>query len=208
MGIAYYSQEDAQMRLNRTICRYKGLPVYVEVYNEDPTNTLRLSVLPLNHNVRRVTFKILSTDPDFVHRSPELGYLNHKWGDEYNAWYYSRSPKRKQQQGLSAGNVDVFNAHGPHFSDVSLSQCFCDMIVGVYPKFDDCLERVMEGDVKGVAFHRYACIRRIDGHNISLFFKERMVAMYHPRMQCFNFLPGLRDSSYLNAFFNRIGVPV
>lgn len=205
MGVAYYSQEDCMMRLNRTLCRYKGEPVYVEVYPDDPTNTVRLTPVPYDAKKRRA-LTIKTTDPGFVHKSPELGYVNYTWGDKRDAFYYARSPKRKQQQGLSSANVDVFNEHGPRFSDVWLSKEFRDTIVGVYPSYEYALKTVMEGDVKGVAIHRSACIRRIDGHNVCLFFKERMVAMYHPRMQCFNVLPALRDASYLTAFFNRIGV--
>lgn len=208
MGIGYFAQEDAQMRLNRTICRYKGRPVYVEVNVEDPLNVVKVTYIPFNLHVKRNSLRILTTDPDFVHRSPELGYVNFDWNGAHNCYYYARSPKRKQQQGLSSGNVDVLDKHGPSFSDIWMSQNFCDLIVNVFPKYDECITRILEGDVKGVAFHRHACIRRLDGHNIGLFFKERMVAMYHPRMMCFNFLPAVRDGSYLNAFFNRMGVPL
>lgn len=195
------------MRLNRTLCRYKGEPVYVEVYNEDPINQVRLTPIPYTQK-KRGAVRVLTTDPEFVHRSPELGYVNYPlmWGGKYDCFYYARSPKRKQQQGLSASNVDVFNEHGPSFSDVWMTEGFRNLIINVYPKYEDALERVLKGDVKGVAFHRHVCIRRLDGHNVCLFFKERMVAMYHPRMGCFNFLPAVRDGSYLNAFLNRIGV--
>ena len=206
MGIAYFTQEDCQMRLNRTLCRYKGEPVYVEVYNEDPLNTVRLTPIPYDAKKRR-SLRVPTTDPDFVHRSPELGYVNYpRGGEKQDCYYYARSPKRRQQQGLSAGNVDVLNEHGPSFSDIWMTDAFRNLIVNIYPKYEQALKSVLDGDVKGVAFHRHVCIRRIDGHNVSLFFKERMVAMYHPRMGCFNFLPAVRDGSYLNAFLNRIGV--
>ena len=207
MGIAYFSQEDVQMRLNRTLCRYNGEPVYVEVYMDDPLNLVRLTPIPYNQN-QRGKLRVLTTDKGFVHRSPELGYINYPWGAKADAFYYVRSPKRKQQQGLSAANVDVLTKHGPPFSDIWMTENFRNLIVNVYPKYEDALKRVVDGDVKGVAFHRHVCIRRLDGHNISLFFKERMVAMYHPRMNCFNLLPALRDGSYLNAFLNRIGVQI
>lgn len=204
MGIAYFNQEDVSMRLHRTVCRYQGKPVYVEVDMRDPVNTVRLTSVPLNGGFRGK--KVLTTDPDFVHRSPELGYVQSKWNGKEDCYYYARSPKRKQQQGLSAGNVDVLNEHGPPFSDVWMSESFYNLIVNVFPTYDEALKRVLDGDVKGVAIHRHACIRRMDGHNISLFFKERMVAIYHPRTMCFNLLPALRDGSYLNAFFRKIGV--
>lgn len=206
MGNAYFSQEDVQMRFNRTICRYKKEPVYVEVNIRDPLNVVKITSIPQKGPNAFRQFQVLTTDPDFVHRSPELGYVNYKWRNLNDAYYFVRAPKRMQQQGLSHNNVDALNEHGPSFSDVWTSEMFRNMIVGVYPDYETSKQFVLEGDVKGVAFHRHACIRRLDGNNISLFFRERMVAMYHPRMDTFMLLPGNRDGSYLNAFFNKIGV--
>ncbi len=209
MGNAYYTQEDVHMRLHNSICKYKGEPVFIFVNLRDPVNTIYLSTLQGAKEVMR-NLKIMTTDPDFVHRSLELGYVNYGQGGYRpgNAYYYARIPQRRQIQGISANNVTVLDAHGPSFGEIMGSTYVRNMLTNSYPTYADAIKQVEEGDVKGVAFHRHACVRRVDGHNISLFFKERGVALWNPKHRIFMIHPGNRDGSYLSAFFHKLGVPV
>lgn len=94
---------DLHQKLDNTLCRYKGRPVYVRVdsgragvhiYNVHDTNT------PID--------KIKATDPDFDVASIPLGYVQYR----DRVYHLARIPVRRVKQGLDIRSIRVRNLDG------------------------------------------------------------------------------------------------
>jgi len=109
LNIDYDSYEEVHMRLQGTVVRYDGEPVYVSnvTQGDDGVPRIHIMNLPVILNGReevnednKVTRKVVNSR-HFDFEPFLLGYANLKYG----ACFLSRAPVRKYKQGLSSGNL-------------------------------------------------------------------------------------------------------
>jgi hypothetical protein len=208
---AFIRQEDTHLRLEKTVCMYKGVPVYCAVSMDFPVNTVHYCPIETAMETQRARYKaVLCTSDEFSAKVPELGYLNY----DTNAWYLTRVPERKQRQGLVSTSVvsspninDMYDPHRWFFSEAMK-----DLLTNQYPTRREAIENVMNGiggiPVKGSAFHKHCAIVRIDIGSIGLHYRGRLVATYDPSRDRFTLLPDLKDGSFLQIILGKIGVDV
>lgn len=158
MGTAYYDPRSVGLRLDRTICMYKGKPVYVYA-----TNATRGVTDDSYHMVEimDVTSKPMTKakmvdyrDADFDYRAMLLGYINYNKG----AYYLSRVPSRIQKQGLcrTAITSDPHNIGGGGWFT---SDGMRDMLLNDYPSYADCINAIDNDGWDAAAFHRCFAIK-------------------------------------------------
>lgn len=208
MGQKYASQNDVYARLNNTVCRYDGEPVYINVDTGEVTGTI---VCNFYHASKRdpAFIQCNTIDPLFDESSPELGYMNH----DKQVLYLARVPARMNQQGLSIANVVVFRKGGEKQRNVTIlelrSDGFRNMIVNDYRPFDKALNKMMDQrKIKGLAFHKHAALQYIDGNSLGVLYRARLVGMFNPRTERVDLLNHLRDGSYIHLALKTLGVPV
>lgn len=164
----FLSARDARMRLNDTIGLYKGKPVLIKVNQDDPVNTITLT--PLQQSQGYV--KIKCTDPHLELHQFNMGYANTNRG----AQFWSRMPARIQRQGITSENTFC---DGERVSiRALLSKTFSDMLMNVYPSYDEALENVTNGQRTSMAFSNEFCITALDEHNLVMYHNCRMIVMY------------------------------
>lgn len=134
-----FGSKDVQLKLNETICRYKGEPVWVRA------DGLTLFLAHVYNRGNPFT-TIKSNDPEFDIAGPPLGYL--QYGDK--VFYLTRSAIRRTRQGLDHRAILIreleFKADKPKRDNGSLifSQGFHDMVINKYPNLKDALVSIRE----------------------------------------------------------------
>jgi len=141
MSCKYTLHSDLDTRLNNTICRLDGMPVYVKV--SSPTDITLYEVE--NRNAKVAT--ISPNDPRFDISHMDLGYMN--WdmtkfegqGAPNRVVYLQRSPSKKYKQGTCGNHTTACDLTGKpsHYSasDVLYTKGFVDSILGNFPKLSD-----------------------------------------------------------------------
>lgn len=128
------SSRDLELKLYGTVCRYKGVPVYI---GQTSAKLLHLYDITRKESVASIS----PNDPDFDTATPQLGYMNY----EDQVYYVSRPPLRRTRQGIDTRNtvfkplVGRFNYPPEH---LLYSVQFRDMVMGNYPKLDSVLENM------------------------------------------------------------------
>lgn len=166
---AYLNYQDAMMRLNDTICLYEGEPVYVVMSGNDQTE----AVIRFYDGTSRRSKVINYTDDKFTYHPIRLGYMN----IGKNTFYLTRSPVRRQKQGLSQDNiVNQSNTRisSRWFPSKGLTHC----IQGKYPSLKDALKLLNDRKTKGVAVDRDIALKLADTSTITIYFKERTVGLF------------------------------
>lgn len=175
---AYLNRQDAVMRLDGTICKFEDDPVYVEFHGEDDPHKVHISYFD-GSGRRSKTVKY--TSPDFTYHPINLGYIN----INNNAYYLSRSPVRRQKQGLARDSIRILphprGLHGSfhYFPSIELSKT----IKGDYPSLKKAIKSIERGKVKGIAVDRDVAFRESDMDLFSILFKERIVGHYNVNTQ-------------------------
>lgn len=165
----YLNQQDASMRLHQTVCLYKGEPVFVQ-FNEEGSAT-KVTISYFDESKRRPK-TIHYTDPEFTYEPIRLGYMNTKG----NTYFLSRSPVRRQKQGLTYNSISVSPKKSVFFSFPCLP--LMKTIIGDYPTLKQAFKWMDEGKVEGVAVDRDVAFRRNDVDMYDILFKERTVGRY------------------------------
>lgn len=106
MAKPYLTQNDCSLRLHKTVCTYKGEPVFVQCYLDDKPNVVSLTLINPDGSLRKKPLTINIEEPDFIITSPELGYVNF----DKTAGYYIRNAVRRAQQGLNHSSIYLVNA--------------------------------------------------------------------------------------------------
>lgn len=198
----YDTWEDVRLRLNRTICLYRGHPYYV--YNEGidpPSRDVFLRELGENQFInRKKDMRVPHDDPDFDPRSPELGYCFFNG----EALYLSRVPDRRQRQGLSVESLRVEPRNvGP--GTVFLTKAMEDCILGRHKTLHEALDLIDSGD-NSVPIHRHFAVGRIqNNHMLGLFYRCRLIGTKDDYADRFTLLPS-RDHSYLMKITGKMGL--
>lgn len=128
---------DLSLKLNDSICRYKGEPVYIRV---DGSRLLLYTMTQTNSPFANIK----GNDPDFDISSVPLGYVQYKG----EVGYLTRIPVRKTKQGLDARSVRVRrivdNAALSKVNSTNFiySQGFIDMVGKKYPNLGDAVKEL------------------------------------------------------------------
>lgn len=138
----YTSPADVRMRLDGTVIRYGGIPVFAEARPD------------MNVRVREVlsekVYTVDSSDENLDISSPPLGYCNLEATD--NLWYITRVPFRQQKQGLHLhsmsykrpGDIETRRISG--WPD---TEGLHNMIVGKYPTLSQSIDYVRRNGNSG-----------------------------------------------------------
>lgn len=162
--------EDLDLRLNNTICRYKGHPYYVQTGRADGRNSYpKISLYKLDGTMSR-PINVDHTSDEFDDSSPPLGYMNYN----NQAIYLKRVPHRLQNQGVRQESImSIPSTRGHWFTSVSMESC----ILGRYPSQDQAMSTLQDaGSPYGVAIHRHIALSWIDSRTLGLYYKARLIA--------------------------------
>lgn len=202
MGSAYLSQADVHMRLDNTICMYKGFPYYVRVNSDDPVNTVRLYKLS-NLNAKWV--RVLTTHEDFNSKAPAVGFVNH----DFRTAYLIRHPDRRQKEGLPTSGMETTGRIS--LRELIYSDGMENMLSNNYPDVTESLHRIRNDmQYQGIAFHRdFACIRNtnISMDTLELHFRDRVIGVWDEEKEAFVLYPGLKDASFLRPSLSKVKIP-
>lgn len=199
MAIPFLSGEDTRMRLDRTICMYKGKPYHVSA-NGDSATFIYLTTLSGRGNGDYTEIKV--TDPLFCYKAPLLGYM--QYGNM--AYYVMRIPLRQQKAGISKDCLITEPAlpAGNYFATSSFEKC----ILGKHTKYQTALEQVQSGKFHSVPIHRYVAIGISDGsQSIGLYYRTRLVGMQSPHTGRFQLIDG-PDTSFVQRILDNLKLGV
>lgn len=196
MGAPIFDFEDVIQKLNGTICRYDGRPVFV-IANIAGNADLVCSYLDNMLN----KFTIRHDDPKFDYRSAPLGYIT----VDGNSWYLYRRASRRFQAGLSANNVASVNKYFPieYITTVHFKEC----ILGEHVSFAEALKQVKDEGKNSVAFNRQFAISHGQKKAITLDYRGEPVAIWVPKLEKFQTLVGV-GSSVLERALKRLSLDI
>lgn len=141
MKCAITSINDLRQKIDNSVCRYKGAPVYVRI---EDSNTAQLYDMV---DTSKHLFTIKLSDEEFDIGSPSLGYMN--FGID-QVLYVTRPPLRRTRQGIDHRNLKFKSLDNKNISGgLNTASClhsvgFRDMILGKYPTLDASLKRLRE----------------------------------------------------------------
>lgn len=146
----YKTHKDLADRLDGTICRYKGEPVYVSVEDE-MLNLHKVIGLSFQHGFMESLAKIGPEDPDFDISAIEACYLNVNFHESLlkrgyphttRTTYLTRNTVKSWKQGLSLNGAIFLGIDGKpteyNFSSAlgyDLTPIY-DAVIGNYPSYD------------------------------------------------------------------------
>ena len=160
----YPHATDVTLRLDKTVILYKGEPYYVT--SGDPElPIIQAWKLPIKSNTS--AFLIDANDKDINVSSISVGYMN----INKDTYYLSRTPVRKQKQGICHHNL-VYSRIGSFESNDIPSEwvkteAFYNSITGNFHSFKDTLEWLTK-EIKGYDAYRMKAISQ----DVCLFKKD------------------------------------
>lgn len=201
----FIRQEDCHMRLHGTVCFFKESPVYVEVSNDFPVNSIHITPLAAmrrGSGPRDGERLLIQVDnPDFCAAVPPLGYVNASAGRR--AVFVVREPERRTRQGLSS--TATMTTTGTRFRTADLFTAeFENMLLNRYPSFQDTLDSIKKGEWNSRAFHLDLAIGTNNGL-IVLYFQGNAAAFYDIETETFKSDKENMRSSYIVDYARRYG---
>ena len=145
MACGYSTSKDLDQRLNNTMCRYGGLPVYVrtdgdkELFLYDPVDN------------KQLIKKIKPSDPLFDISIMEVGYFNYtgKYGDGVR--YAIKLPTKQWKAALTGLTFLGIDGSKSHSIEGMCNQGFVDSLLGKFPAITDSLSLVSSGQIASLA---------------------------------------------------------
>lgn len=147
-----YLPEDLQMRLSRSVVRYKGKPVFVDEVNCFDITECSLYVTRLEDSY---TFTIKLPSEDLDVRPVPLGYINING----RSLYAARKPHRRYKQGLCKESLTVHRDRLLDLSRLLKSRELAQCIRGEYPTFQYALDSVQAGMDSRAFSRRFSLLR-------------------------------------------------
>lgn len=178
MGTAFFDARQKRMKLNGTICLYKGEPYHVDAHDNLAEHMVFLVPVGSNRRGRAQAGDLCVDyrDKEFDYSSPPLGYTNLR----PHAHYLARFPDRQAQQGLfysqitDLGSGPSARAFDPYvwFYSSAAGEC----IKGIYPTLEECVEAVTSLPLwRSCAFHRHFAVQRLGRKGLELMYRGRGV---------------------------------
>lgn len=170
-----FSPRDWEQRLNSTICRYKGQPVYVSVDDGE---------LYISKGAGSRYYRIPYDDSDLDISTPPLGYVNFKDKEtEKNVVLYcTRSTGRRYKQGLCKNSLVVYGIDRKK-SRISGNLIFkssnlFETINGNFPSLTEILRKQEDDTATAVSRNVALCRNKIGV--TSVYYKTEMVGWIAP----------------------------
>lgn len=201
MAQDYLNQDDLATRLNGTICKYKGVPYYIQTHGYDAQRTSypNVNLYSLKGGVVKYERRVDHRDPDFDDSAPLLGYMNYN----NQAYYLKRMPYRHANQGLKYTDVmSVPFAIDRHDTQWFQGDAIYNCILGIYPRMSSAVEQ-LETNGGSCALHRDVAIGLINHRQHGLHYRGRLVAI--KRRNEWDYLDG-RDANVIRKLIEKTGV--
>jgi hypothetical protein len=128
----YDTPADARLRLDNSICLYKGEPVFVSTIRED----LTAECIPCRADHTDQTIYVNANSDDLDITPPPMGFVNYR-GD---ALYWFRNTMRQTLQGLSRTNTAFWPQPAVDWN-IGLLQALGKTIKGEYPTVAEIFRR-------------------------------------------------------------------
>ena len=150
MPLHYDTVEDAKTKLANSICYYDGKAILVKSILGNDLEPENLKVQFINLEGNQKTVKLLDPLLNYTHFN--IGYTNQVCRA---VWWY-RKPIRQYTQGLRYTQMNYVTSDG---SDNEIlfqySTETARMLENVYPTFEECQEKLVEGRSDSIAFHQH-----------------------------------------------------
>ena len=192
MGKPFHSAEDKRMKLQGSICLWKGKPFMVLA--ELPGNEVEL--YRLGDGTRT---KVDYTSEDFDYRSVPLGYIDYG----KSAYYLTRMPHRQNKAGVSMETISVLG-RGMHPENVFNTKAMEQCVLGEYTSFERACDEVEQGKSFSRAFHRRMAVVGESRH-IAVHYRGRLVGYKVKKGYEVQLVPS-GDYSYINNILRKTGV--
>lgn len=157
----YFTNGELVTRLNHTVVRYKGRPVFVRVDGSDMPADHPPQMLSCTDLVNKHQYEVHPGDPDLDTAMYRVGYVNTQRGPVY----LCRASSRQYQQGLMMRSVIVRTIMG----DLTPADSFIEnndlglAILGDYPAWEKVVKKLSVDKWLGQAWCRDFAIAPIKG---------------------------------------------
>lgn len=199
----YESPADVNMRLNRSYLRYEddwyyceqGEGISVVLYRIERGRYSKV------HNV--------SANDDRLHiESPPLGYCNL---EDYGAVYLTRTPARRQKQGVDTHNLSGFDErtrrwlHSVGRNLVIDGQDIKNMLIGIYPTPKECFEKFKDSQHQyPIAFSRRFCLSPVTPRLVKIKYLSQMIGILNMTKSGTSWKPTIYDSYKEDPVINKM----
>lgn len=179
-----YPDKDLSQRLDSTICRYEGIPVFVRYAGRNA-----LSLYTVDQPNKKAIKEIAADDPLFDISAVPLGYVQYS---ARQVAHLSRRANRIYKQGLSADvvNCDLLVRTGTEpiigTSSVLYSKAFEESVLGMFTGLDDAIRQLRDGDVTAA---------KAISRDVALKFNQelKMIVVYYKGSEVGWIPPGTRE---------------
>lgn len=178
MGDRFFNAEHSRMKLNGTICLYKGTPYYIRHVGESEV----VSCSPMDGTAR--DFPVAYTDPEFDYTHIPLGYMTTEDGQ---ALYLAREPQRIHQQGLlyrALRTMGSMTCTQNQLEGYVFRKQFVDCVLGKHVTFKEAMER-LQGGAKGVSISRHMAVIRQSSRLYVIEYRGRTIAVSQNKGETF-----------------------
>jgi hypothetical protein len=165
----YENHEQARQRLRGSVVLYDGRPHYVHETNEGLDGRIRITLgeLPyaVHGSIPENPVVTLTDDPLLNRFRPfETGFMNMFETGRNETAFVFRRPVRQSQQGFNGQSYSSKLLHGSlgtrdagAFESVIASPSFAEMVRGIYPSFEECMDALIPSS--SVGFDRNYAVR-------------------------------------------------
>jgi len=176
-------EADLAQKINETVCRYNGQPVYVRTSNRRG----KLHIYNLHDGGSEIK-EIDHTDPLFDISSIPLGYVQRT--NRWSTLDCTRIPIRRVRQGLCATHMRANSPTGkqPYATGTTLmfSQGFHDMVLGIYRPLEQSLAGLRKALADTIDFSGEAAVNidtaiSINSQGVvNVYYKNELVGWMEP----------------------------
>ena len=202
----YRTHKDLADRLDGTICRYKGEPVYISV-DDDTLNLWKVSGLSLQSGLGECFASVSAEDPDLDISAIEACYLNVKFHDALvkrgyppttKVYYLTRNTVKNWKQGLSLSHCIFMNLDGKQVTQYNLPSALGynlspihDAVVGNYPSYATAMNILSDGESEmGLAISRDIALFKTKVGVVFVYYRTDAVGWIQPGTNKLNLVDG------------------
>lgn len=193
MPCLYDTEKDLQDRIGGTVCRYKGVPYWVQIESAKKINLLDLVTQ------KAVVVGISPSDPEFDISSAEVGYVNFKYTPEQirymsnkslgnKVYYLERIPFRRFRQGLCGDSMTSYTIDGePGIPAANLlaSKGFYESQVNSWPSIPVALAIFERGQETEIAIGIDTALHKIESGLALVYYRKKNIGWITPGRRSF-----------------------
>lgn len=193
------------MRLDKTVCYYKDIPVYVCVDPNFPVNQIHIEsfsdvVIRKAGNAKNKRKIIDVTDEEFFPQPRRLGYIN--YSPDLCVYSY-RLPERRPRQGLTIQSLGYTKNIGVPSENLFFSTATDKMLKGEYPSLFTCRESLLNSKT---TYPKNTLLQMAFDYDFAIsvddviYFCDKEVGKYEPLSNRIVLQEDLLESSYLQFY--------